>query len=136
MKKLVEFLHECAPVALRLMGGAIFTMHGYQKVFGGGMGKFSGMIDGIGLPPYFVYVGAYVELIGGLMVIIGLFVRLTSFLLAGQMAVAIVKFHILYQKQGLIGGFELPLAMLAVMSALFCLGSGPFSLDRKWFGWR
>ena len=135
MSRLTEFLGECAPVVLRLAGGVIFSMHGYQKAIGG-MEKFPGMIASIGLPPYFVYVGAFVELVGGMVLLLGLLVRVASLLLAGQMAVAIVKFHILYLKQGLMGGYELPLALLAMMLALFCLGSGPFSLDRKWFGWK
>ena len=135
MKNLLEFLRDCAPVVLRFAGGVIFGVHGWQKVFGG-MEKFAGLVSTIGLPSYFVYVGALVELVGGILLLLGLLVRFAAFLLAGQMGVAIIKFHLLYLKQGLVGGVELPLAMMAMMLALFCLGSGRWSLDRRWFGWR
>ncbi|MBI2822935.1 MAG: DoxX family protein [Acidobacteria bacterium] len=135
MSKGAERLRDYAPLLLRLAGGAIFLAHGYQKIFTA-REQFAGMIAAIHLPAYFAYVGALVEFVGGIILLLGLLVRLASFLLAGQMTVAIVSFHILYQKQGLIGGFEFPLAMLAMMLALTCLGSGAWSLDRRWFGWR
>ncbi|HEV8131980.1 MAG TPA: DoxX family protein [Acidobacteriota bacterium] len=130
----LKFLPDYAPLVLRLAGGVIFGVHGYQKLFGG-MEKFAATVAAINLPPYFAQIGAIVELVGGILLVLGLLVRLASFLLAGQMAVAIVKFHILYLHQGLVMGFEFPLVMLAMMLALFLLGSGAWSLDRKLFGW-
>jgi putative oxidoreductase len=135
MNNLLETSRDAAPLVLRVAGGVIFAVHGGQKVFGG-MEQFGSVISTIGLPSYFVYVGAFVELVGGILLVLGLLVRLAAFLLAGQMAVAVVKFHWLHLKQGLVGGFEFPLAMMAMMLALFLLGSGKLSLDRRWFGWR
>lgn len=135
MNKLLESLRDCAPLVLRLAGGMIFIAHGYQKIFGG-IEKFGAMISAIHLPDSFVYVGALVEFIGGIVLVLGLLVRLASFLLTAQMVVAVVKFHLLYLRQGLVGGYEFPLAMLAMMLALFLLGSGLWSLDRRWFGWK
>ncbi|HEY3129071.1 MAG TPA: DoxX family protein [Acidobacteriota bacterium] len=130
----LKTLSDYAPLVLRLIGGVIFGVHGYQKLFGG-MEQFASTIAAVNLPPYFAQVGALVEFVGGILLVFGLLTRLASFLLAGQMAVAIVKFHIFYLHQRLVQGFEFPLALFAMMLALFLIGSGAWSLDRKMFGW-
>ena len=135
MAKRAESMGDYAPLALRLTGAAIFGVHGFLKVFGGAE-RFGATIANINLPSYFLYVGELVELLGAVLLLLGLLVRVASLLLAIQMAVAIVKFHVLYLHQGLVGGYELPLSMMGAMLALFLLGSGAWSLDRKFFGWR
>ncbi len=62
MHKLLESLRDCSPLVLRLVGGVIFSVHGYQKVFGG-MEKFAGMIETIHLPAYFVDPHGFAEIV-------------------------------------------------------------------------
>ena len=105
-----------AILILRLGLGIIFTAHGLQKVLGlfGGSGitGFSKMLGGLGFLPvlFWAYLAAYVELIAGLSVIAGLFVRTASFLLLVVMAVAVLKVHL---KKGF---------FLAVLFNVFCVG--------------
>ena len=77
---------------LRIMVGLLFLEHGTQKFFhfpppdhpmGGGAG---------GLPPMMMVAGA-VELIGGLLLVLGLFTRLAAFIACGEMAVAYFMVH-------------------------------------------
>jgi putative oxidoreductase len=120
-------------IPLRLAVGIIFAAHGWQK-FSEGLGpeawagKFSNM--GIPLPEVSVFIVAFVELVGGICLVLGFFTRYSAALLAIVMIVAmlVVKF-----KMGLLGGYELDLALLAGSLALLLAGPGPLSLERAIF---
>jgi putative oxidoreductase len=45
------------------------------------------------MPPLLLYPGAGIELVGGLLVMFGLFTRWAAFICSGQMAVAYLMFH-------------------------------------------
>ena len=77
----------------------------------------------------FVLVGL-VEFLGGIFLILGLFVNLISVLLIIDMVVAILLVHI--PKGFLIsnGGYEFPLALLAGLVTLAILGQGKLSLQK------
>jgi putative oxidoreductase len=71
---------------LRIVVGFLFFCHGLQKVFG-----FFGGVNGAGAAaPLFSLFGVagMIEIIGGLLVILGLFTGTVAFILSGQMAVA------------------------------------------------
>lgn len=76
-------------------------------------------------------VAGVLEIVGGILLIFGLFTRLTSFVLAGQMAVAYFMFH------AMSGGIFDPISNKGEASALFCMaflllwhaGAGKFPLD-------
>jgi putative oxidoreductase len=71
---------------LRLIVGLMFACHGGQKILGfppGGHGAGEGIM----------LVGAWIELICGFLVAIGLLTRPAAFLAAGEMAVAYFKMH-------------------------------------------
>ena len=71
---------------LRIMAGFFFLMHGGQKWFGwfGGVG---GPLDPL------MKVAGVIELVGGFLIMIGLFTRPAAFLASGEMAVAYFKAH-------------------------------------------
>ena len=126
-----------AILILRLGLGIMFTAHGLQKVLGlfGGSGitGFSKMLGGLGFLPvlFWAYLAAYVELIAGLSVIAGLFVRTASFLLLVVMAVAVLKVHL---KKGFFlanGGFEYNFVIIYVCIALMALGAGKLAITRR-----
>ena len=79
-----------APVyaALRIVSGALFSVHGMQKI----LGWFS-----TGHPsPAFgsqVWFGGIIELSCGTLIAVGLFARCAAFVASGMMAVAYLQFH-------------------------------------------
>jgi len=101
---------------LRLGPGIIFLLHGFLKLFGGHHDRTVALFLTVNIPlaePAAWLVGA-LELVGGLALISGVFLRPFAALLAAEMAVAIVKVRV---PQGFLGGWEFELVLLLV-----CLG--------------
>jgi putative oxidoreductase len=127
----MKFLNSLQPfglLVLRVALGLIFFTHGYPKLAHSGAG-IQGFFVQHGMPGYFVYVSGVMEVFGALLLVIGLFTRVTALLLAIEMGVAIWKVHS-------VGGYlavhnyEFPLAMLAGCFALATIGAGLLSLDQ------
>ena len=84
-----------APLVIRIALGIIFMVHGAQKLFGvfegGGIEGTAQFLQSMGVVPalFWAWIVALVEFFGGLFVLIGLFVRITSVLLIINMAVGI-----------------------------------------------
>ena len=110
---------------LRVVAGFLFLWHGVQKVFG-----FPGSSSG-GAPVYITYIAGPIELLGGLLVMIGLFTRPAAFLCSGLMAFAYWMSH----------GTKalLPIENRGELAALYCFlflfisayGPGICSLDGR-----
>src|ERR687894_579264 len=123
-----------APLVVRVIVGVIMAAHGWQKL-AGGPANFGGFLAqlGVPLPTLMGYVVTLVELVGGILLIVGLFSRLAALLLTIDLVVAIllVKVNI-----GLIAppqqgaGAELDLALIAGFLAILLAGPGSLSLDR------
>jgi len=71
----------------RIVVGFLFLWHGMQKLFG-----FPGTMPP-GIPPFVIYIGGPIELVGGFLVMIGLFTRWAAFIASGEMAVAYWMAH-------------------------------------------
>ena len=82
-------------------------------------------------PVVFGYIVAFAELVGGVLLILGLLTRLVALVLTIDLIVAIVLVKV---KVGLIAqmaaGAELDLAYIAAFLALLLMGPGAASLDR------
>mgnify|MGYP001247199509 FL=1 len=117
------------PLLLRAVLGVIFIAHGFQKITGG-LGGFSETVARFGFPaPYlFAWAAALSEFLGGICVLLGLFTRYGAFAIAIIMTVAVTQVHL---HQGLIGGYEYPLALLVVAVAVMLGGPGPLSFDKR-----
>jgi uncharacterized membrane protein YphA (DoxX/SURF4 family) len=125
------------PLIIRVVVGLMFLLHGLQKfgVFGGGgiqgvIGMFGNW--GIPAPGIMAPLVALIELVGGLLLILGLGTRIVTIPLIIIMLVAIFAVKI----QGGInpignGGYEVDLLMLVTLVSLLILGSGPLALERK-----
>jgi len=115
---------------LRVIVGLVFVMHGGQKLFVMGMDGLAGFFGSIGIP--FAYASALlvtaVELLGGALLIAGLFTRFVTPLIAATMVGAIATVH---GSKGffLPEGYEFVLTLLAANAALFLTGSGALALD-------
>jgi putative oxidoreductase len=130
-------MKDWASVPLRLGLGVVFLGHGLQKalgLFGGpGITGFAKMLAGMGFAPasFWAYVAAYVELLGGLFLILGIGVRISSALIFMLMVVATVKVHL---AKGLFlssGGFEYNLVILCVCLALLLSGPDKLCITKK-----
>jgi len=126
----VRYLDRMQPlalVALRAVLGGVMIGHGSHKVFGH-LHDFAGLVSGLGLPAWLGYVSAFVEFVGGILVIIGLLTRCASFAILIDLCVAIAKVHWQHGFMGN-GGYEFPLSLCAIAFALIFFGAGPISLD-------
>lgn len=86
-----------ALMLLRMVLGSTFIAHGCQKVFGwfGGPGiyGFAGWIASMGLPEWMGYAAALFELIGGLMMFLGIAAEVGALLTIPVMVTAILLVH-------------------------------------------
>ncbi|BBN95244.1 DoxX family protein [Deinococcus grandis] len=116
---------DLALLLLRLATGLVFVMHGAQKFFTytlpGTTQAFTQM--GVPVPGISAPVVATVELLGGLLLILGVYSRAAGVLLAVNMLVAIALVHL---KAGFFNpdGLEFPLVLLAASLAVAFAGPG------------
>ncbi|MDX6807076.1 DoxX family protein [Terrihabitans rhizophilus] len=112
---------------LRIMTGLLIMQHGTQKLFGFPEASARGM------PPLVSLMGlaGVIELVGGLLIVIGLFTRPTAFLLAGFTAVAYFMAHASKSFFPILNGGELAALYCFVFLYLMLAGAGPWSLDAR-----
>lgn len=120
---------EITTLILRIVLGITFFVHGLDK-FQGGIENIVGWFASIGLPGFLAYGVALIELVGGILLIIGLASRVVSGLLAVVMIGAILKVQI---AAGFLGGYELDLALLTMAVAIAINGSKLYAVDQLLF---
>ncbi|MDZ4112890.1 MAG: DoxX family protein [Brevundimonas sp.] len=114
-----------ALAGLRIITGLMFMQHGTQKIFSfpaEARGPFELMSQ--------MGIGGVLELVGGALIVLGLFTRPVAFLLSGMMAVAYFQFHAM-------SGGLFPMVNGGELAALYCwvylylvfAGPGAFSVD-------
>src|SRR4051794_13952381 len=85
-------MEDTGKLVLRLTLGILVLIHGIAKIKGG-VGFLGPMVQGIGLPPWFAY-GVYLgEVLGPVLVILGLFTRAGAFLIFANMVFALILAH-------------------------------------------
>ncbi|OGG71238.1 hypothetical protein A3F27_00025 [Candidatus Kaiserbacteria bacterium RIFCSPHIGHO2_12_FULL_53_13] len=122
---------DSAPLLLRLAAGAIFLVHGWQKLTMGvaGVAGFLGQL-GFPAPEFFAVILIAVEVAGGAALILGV---LTRFAAALSSIVALVALLTVHLSKGFFvneGGYEFIALILAASLALLITGAGKYSLDR------
>lgn len=125
-------MQDLAPFILRLATGAVFAMHGYQKLTTMGVPGVSGFLGGLGFPAadLFAVILIAVELVGGLMLIFGAFTHWVSKLMVIISVVALLLVHIGNGFFVSDGGYEFILLLLAASISLMITGGGRWSLDK------
>ncbi|MCF6754735.1 DoxX family protein [Pseudomonas stutzeri] len=123
-------IEDTGKLILRLALGVLMLLHGMSKLVNGVDG-IVGMVTGLGLPAavaYGVYLG---EVIGPLLVIVGLYTRAGALLIAGNMLFALLLAH----RAELFtlapsGGWALELQAMFLFGAVavLLLGAGRFSV--------
>ena len=81
---------EIAYTLLRVVVGWLFFQAGATKILGWFGGVPAGVTIAVGSQPWF---GGMIEVIAGLLILLGLFTRPAAFLASGEMAVAYFQFH-------------------------------------------
>ena len=121
---------------LRLVIGVSFAAHGAQKAFGWwngpGLTGWRGAIGHMGFQPVELFVALSIgaELVGGMLLALGLFTPLAATMLIGQLVVIISKVHLPKGFWNTSGGYEYPLALGAAVVAITFIGAGAISLDQ------
>src|SRR5512138_3037266 len=123
MKPFMSSFNEQCYALMRIVTGFLFLWHGAQKLFG-----IPSAIPG-DVPAFITYVAGPIELIGGVLIMIGLFTHWAAFITSGQMAFA---YWIGHGMKAL-----LPLENKGELAALYCFvflfiatqGGGIWSVD-------
>ncbi|WP_113261614.1 DoxX family protein [Agrobacterium cavarae] len=114
-----------ALAALRIIAALLFIEHGTQKLFGFPPAQMEGS-----LPPLLL-AAALLELVGGILILIGLFTRPVAFILSGQMAFAYFMAHAPKSFFPAINGGDAAILFCFVFLFLVTAGPGAFAVDKR-----
>lgn len=117
-------------IIMRVVLGIIFVFHGVDK-FQMGLGNVEAWFSSLGIPGFLAYVVAVIELVGGIMLILGLFTRYVSGLLVIVLAGAIItaKLSVGLLGNGQMAGYELDLVLILISLYLVVVYRTPLSVD-------
>jgi putative oxidoreductase len=121
---------------IRVMAGIIITVAALEKFAGGGFEGFTKVSGGLGLPVPEVW-GVFIpllELIGGLLILTGLFSRWVAFLFIVEYFVT--SFLLKVPRQPPFGGWDsmrIDLMLWAAAIAIALVGPGAFALENVLF---
>ena len=125
---MTETLAAWAPRALsvlRIITGLLIIQHGMAKIIG-----FPVVANFANLQPFtLIWTAGIIELIGGALLILGLFTRPVAFILAGEMAFAYFIGHFPRGFHPLINGGTLAALYCFTCLYLSTAGAGPWSVD-------
>lgn len=124
---------DIAYTLVRVVIGYNLFMHGWGKVTGAGLAGISGYMAKNGLVPGGAFAGAamFLETVGALCVLVGLFTRFFAAALAIELGIAFLVVHMSKGFAVGTGGYEYVLLLGVVMFAIAIRGGGPYSVDAK-----
>jgi putative oxidoreductase len=110
---------------LRIVAALLYLLHGTSKLFGVPAVRSAGTVE------LFSRLGAagVIEVVGGLLILLGLFTRPAAFVCSGEMAVA---YFLAHAPRGLVplqNGGELPILFCFTFLYLAAAGARPWSVD-------
>ena len=108
---------------LRIVAALLFLEHGLQKYFG-----FPSA--GPSMTPL-LYVQGLIEIVGGLLLLVGAYTRVVAFVLAGDMAVAYFMAHFPHSFFPAVNGGDAAVLYCLVFLYILFAGGGPWSVDRR-----
>jgi putative oxidoreductase len=123
--KLLDNFQEPAYALLRITAGFMFLLHGTQKFFNFPQDYPYGPLSALTASA-----GA-IELVGGLLIILGLLTRPAAFLCSGTMAVAYWLVHGSKSFYPLVNGGELAALYCFIFLFIATRGAGIWSMDNK-----
>lgn len=113
---------------MRIVVGLLFACHGAQKLFG----ALGGVDDrGASAPLFSLFgVAGIIELVGGLLVMVGFMTGYAAFIASGQMAAAYFMVHFPRGFWPIENGGELAVLYCFVFLYIAGRGAGTWSIDR------
>jgi len=117
---------------IRVSIGAILFMHGWGKI-NAGVGRVAtgfGTNYGLPMPTFLAYAALFLETVGCIAIIIGLFTRFFAAAIAIELLIAMFAAHWVKGFSVGQGGYEYVLFLGIVMFAIALRGGGPYSVDR------
>lgn len=116
---------------IRVVLGIIFVAHSIAK-FQMGLDNVSGWFSSIGIWGFIAYLVAYLELLGGIALIVGFATRFvsTAFIVMLLGAIVMVKLPAGLLGNGQTAGYELDLALILNAVYLLVTGAGAYSVDK------
>lgn len=117
---------------IRVSLGIMFISHGLLKLLVFTLAGTAGFLESQGYPQWLAAPLTYAEIIGGVLLVIGLQTRLVALVLTPVLIGALIV-HLpsgwVFSSPG--GGWEYPLFLLATNFSLLLSGSGHFSISKK-----
>jgi putative oxidoreductase len=107
---------------VRIVVALLFLQHGLQKYF-------SFPSAGPQMRPI-LYVQGVIEIVGGILLLLGVYTRMVAFILAGDMAVAYFMAHFPRSFFPAVNGGDAAVLYCFIFLYIFFAGGGPWSLDR------
>jgi putative oxidoreductase len=125
----MHFLDRWSPQllsVLRIVSGLLFLEHGTLKLF-----SFPYSPDAM-MPPdvlTLIWFAGVIELVGGVLLVIGLFTRLVAFICSGEMAFAYFIAHAPQNFFPILNNGDAPILYCFVFLYIAAAGAGPWSAD-------
>ncbi len=114
-------------LALRIGIALVFIIAGYMKL--ADMQGTVAMFDAMAFAAFWAYVVTFVELIGGIAILLGMYTRIAAFLLA---IVMIVAFFITYKNAPAMAMY--PVSIFFSLVALVLAGAGSYAIMKMFSG--
>jgi putative oxidoreductase len=111
---------------LRIVAAFMFLQEGTMKLFSWPMAMPDGATASLASQ---VGIGGILELVGGFLLLIGLFTRPVAFILSGEMAVAYFQFHFPQSFWPLVNNGQPAVLYCFIWLYISASGAGPWSVD-------
>lgn len=131
MRRYLALNPDAALLVLRLALAAVLLYHGLPKImnFGGTVGAFQGM--NIPAPTLTVAFAILAEVVGGILILLGVAVDLAGMLVVIDMLGAITAVHWTKGFDFTTGGWEHPFTVLAMALAVALAGPGRYTVGGR-----
>ena len=122
MERLLQPYKATIYVLLRVVAGLVFSLHGFQKMFGVlGRDEPVSLASQLGL-------ASIIEVVGGLSIAAGLFTSVWAFIASGEMAVAYFQAHLPRGFWPLLNGGEPAVLYCFIFLYVAAMGTGKWGL--------
>jgi putative oxidoreductase len=138
IRTLPSSVRDAVLLVARLLLGVVLIAHGSQKVFTWGIGGTAQAFEGMGVPlaPVSAVFSALVELVGGVLLLVGAATAVVGVLVVLNMLGAALIVHVPNGIMVSNGGWELVGVIAAAALVLAAVGAGRYSVDHAIAGRR